>query len=233
MTVEAMIEPQEVHDAPTTEIQEVREELTTEELPIEILSGHQEHTRASLRVMTEAENFATSSGPSVTPDSQEAPRWKEPVNLVTPASFSPKAVDPPARNSPWITAAMSPLGNGTNVSKFFPGIGKMLALPSQKACDVDAFVDDDEDDDDATSLGSYPLYPSSTDTTGDSCDDLEANGNSLPRTPSIRKLEPPLDPNTDPFASRVGKTLAWCNVNMTLVRCVLFDKLVVKEDSLR
>jgi hypothetical protein len=137
------------------------------------------------------------------------------------ASAISSAVDPPARNSSGInTSAMSTLGDGGNASKFFPGIGKILALPSQQACDVDAFVGSntyDENDDAASSMGS------STGTTGVSYryDDFEPNGNSMPSTHSVRKDVPPLDPDTDPFASRVGKTLTWRNVNMTLVRCVL------------
>ena len=46
--------------------------------------------------------------------------------------------------------------------------------------------------------------------------DLEANRASI--TSIIRRIDPPLDPNCDPFAQRVGKKLSWRNVNMTLVR---------------
>jgi ABC-type lipoprotein export system ATPase subunit len=113
-----------------------------------------------------------------------------------------------------------------------PGIGKILAIKSDKACDVDdlyvdekaacdvdAYVDNvdtDTDDDDSY----YPPYPSSTtEATGHSYDDdLEANNNenSQQSPPTVHRIDPPLDSQTDPFAQRVGKKLSWRNVNMTL-----------------
>jgi hypothetical protein len=183
-----------------------------------MIEAHEVREALSLMTRPEAGSVATSSAPSAIPGSRttppddaeasraQVPRAKNTVAPVYPGytSANSRAMDPPTSNSSGIAAART-------ASQMLPGFGKMLALPSQQACDVDAFVDDD----DATSV------VSSTDTTGDLYDDLEANGNSRPRTPSIRKVEPPLDPNTDPFTPRVGKTLSWRNINMTLVRCVL------------
>lgn len=118
-------------------------------------------------------------------------------------------------------------------NQIFPGIGKILALPSQKACDVDAFVehridDNDEevtaddygvdDDDDDYDESSYPIFPSTLTETTVLSDDLETGGLSPMSASSMQRNDYPLDSHTDPFAPRVGKTLLWRNINMTLVR---------------
>jgi hypothetical protein len=126
-----------------------------------------------------------------------------------------------------------------------PGVGKILAINSEqscdvdalyeqekKACDVDAYLDADDTDDDDSEL---PLYSSmenqrcksmtekSTVTMEDNEFDLEANRASI--VSIIRRIDPPLDPHCDPFAQRVGKTLSWRNVNMTLVRLEVLDEI--------
>lgn len=138
--------------------------------------------------------------------------------------------------------------NGNNGSSLYsvqlPGYGKVLALNSEKACDVDvlyeeqkravdvdAFVgidtDDEEDED-------FPVYTSTTKTTCTAIPegivthnadvyDIEANHSpsSLAATSCpIDALS--LDPNSDPFAQRVGKKLTWRNINMTLVGFSIF-----------
>lgn len=168
------------------------------------IASRQSESPPILKVSTEQEKEMTLAR-LVTPDNQE---------LEVTTNQAPLAI-PATKTS--LTSATMPIRHFG--SQILPGIGKMWALPSQEACDVDAFVGkyEEEDGDDLSSVGSYPLYnPSATDiTVGDSCDDLENNGNSLPGT-IIRREEVALDPHTDPFAPRVGKTLVWRNINMTL-----------------
>ena len=143
-------------------------------------------------------------------------------------------------------------GAKTLYSLRLPGVGKVLAINSDnscdvdtlyeqgtKACDVDAFVgnDDNTEDDDDDDDSDLPLYSSPMSTMNGAygtsgyinsnnihkngtfrdheLDDLEANRASS--TSIIRRIDPPLDPHCDPFAQRVGKKLTWQNVNMTLV----------------
>lgn len=149
-----------------------------------------------------------------------------------------------------ITTSMQPLppasnqniganGAKTLYSLRLPGVGKVLAINSnhscdvdtlyeqeKKACDVDAFVgkeDDDNTDDDDSDL---PLYTSTANTMNGNNhvvfnhDELDLEANRASNTSIIRRIDPPLDPNCDPFAQRVGKKLSWRNINMTLVRFI-------------
>jgi hypothetical protein len=140
------------------------------------------------------------------------------------------------------TSSASNSYNGSSLySVQLPGFGKVLAVNSEKSCDldvlyeeqkraidVDAFVDADTDDEEEEH--DFPLYPSNLAKVEDSIPegifaqnntsmyDIEAN-----HTPSSMAMETlamdalSLDPNSDPFAQRVGKKLSWRNVNMTLV----------------
>jgi hypothetical protein len=129
----------------------------------------------------------------------------------------PRSVDPPA-------------GRLALSQQIFPGIGKVFALPSQLACDVDAYVgsvrrdpnneEADVGDNDDYDIYNYPTFPSNVTATTGFSDDLEANASLASPSNSLGPRETPtapLDANTDPFAPRVGKTLLWRNVNMTLV----------------
>lgn len=109
-------------------------------------------------------------------------------------------------------------------------INKMLVLPARDLYDVDAYVDKefgDDSDDDNSMFQKCPRYPplESTDVSesGESSrNDLEHNNF---RSGVIRgqgfAQGITLDPETDPFAPRAGKTLLWRNVNMTLVRTII------------
>jgi hypothetical protein len=143
-------------------------------------------------------------------------------------------------------------GTKTLYSLRLPGVGKVLAINSDhscdvdtlyeqgtKACDVDAFVGNEDNTDDDDDDSDLPLYTStvtatmmnggagqshaSTFNSNDEDDefDLEANRRSI--TSIIRRIDPPLDPHCDPFAHRVGKKLSWRNVNMNLV-CAVVSK---------
>ena len=119
-----------------------------------------------------------------------------PSSASTVASYA--STDPPAWNA------------SSARTRIVPGIGKVLGFPTQDACDVDAFVEKGNDDDDVDG------FTATTNSIG-LFDDLESNGQRVPRKLSVRVIEPPLDPSVDPFTPRVGKTLVWRNVNMTLV----------------
>ena len=132
--------------------------------------------------------------------------------------------------------------NGNSLySVQLPGFGKVLALNSEKSCDVDilyeeqkkamdvdAFVgvdtDDEEDQD-------FPVYTSTTAKAMESIpegifassknvyiDDIEANYIPSSLVVDSRPMDALDHPNSDPFAQRMGKKLSWRNVNMTLVR---------------
>ena len=81
----------------------------------------------------------------------------------------------------------------------------------KKAFDVDAFVgnEDNTDDDDDSDL---PLYRSPTTKRNGipvaNNDDFDLEANRASTTAIIRRIEPPLDPQCDPFAHRVGKKLS-------------------------
>jgi hypothetical protein len=190
----------------------------------------------------------TPEGPLVTSNSQDtASTTKEdsefsPVaspEQVSVAETSPtpfafegncsSVLKPPTLNPVVVTTAGGIRGE-TIYSLRLPGVGKILALKSEQACDVDdlyeenrvacdvdAYVDEMTDDDDSESA--YPTYTSSnTEATGFSHeDDLEGGNHASAAT--VRRIDPPLDSHSDPFAQRVGKKLSWYNVNMTLVRC--------------
>jgi hypothetical protein len=96
---------------------------------------------------------------------------------------------------------------------FLPGIGKVLATPSQNPCDVDAYMGQafPADSDTSSDYGSPGGHSMAS---GDTVD-LES---SSPVSDKGRRQEIVLDPNSDPFTPRAGKTLTWKNVNMTLVR---------------
>jgi hypothetical protein len=74
------------------------------------------------------------------------------------------------------------------------GIGKIFALPSQEACDVDKYMD-------ASSIGDDPCMAY----------DVKSNVKPLPKSllPNQKGERTLLDPNMDPFAVCVGKTLMW------------------------
>lgn len=137
--------------------------------------------------------------------------WAESETVAESQSVQTRSIDPPA-------------GMDNSFAPMLPD------GPSEQACDVDAFLDgrdaafEDDPDDDDDGEGSYPRFPSSTtESTGYTAEDLEAHGNALPRAAAMaaaRRRDPQFDPRTDPFAPRVGKTLAWRNVNMTLVRSI-------------
>jgi hypothetical protein len=144
-----------------------------------------------------------------------SPEVASPVVPTLPPPVKPKSIDPPA---------------GRLKQQIFPGIGKVFALPSQLACDVDAYVggvrrdpsneEADDGDNDEYDIYSYPTFPSNVTTSTGFSDDVEANASLASPSHSSGPREaptPPLDANTDPFAPRVGKTLLWRNVNMTLV----------------
>jgi hypothetical protein len=135
-----------------------------------------------------------------------SPEVASPIVTTLPLADKPKSVDPPA-------------GRLAFYPQIFPGIGKVFALPSHLACDVDAFVDgvrrDPSNDGEHKEYEAhtYSSFPSTVTTSTGFSDDLEANAS----TASSLEGSAPLDANTDPFAPRVGKTLVWRNVNMTLV----------------
>jgi hypothetical protein len=187
-------------------------------------------------------NPKTPEGPLVTSNSQDTASTQEDSEFSpasspeqvgaaepTPALFDDhrSAVVKPTTLNPVVVTKAGGSRGETIYSLRLPGVGKILALKSEQACDVDdlyeenrvacdvdAYVDEMTDDDDSESV--YPTYTSSsTEATGFSNeDDLEAGNHS-----AVRRIDPPLDTHSDPFAQRVGKKLSWYNVNMTLVRC--------------
>jgi hypothetical protein len=76
-----------------------------------------------------------------------------------------------------------------------PGIGKIFSVPSEQACNSDEFVSEAD-------LEQVNHLHGSAQTVATKSDDSSLTS---------------LDPHTDPFAKREGKTLMWRNVNMTLV----------------
>jgi ABC-type multidrug transport system ATPase subunit len=79
-----------------------------------------------------------------------------------------------------------------------PGIGKIFSVPSEKACSSDEFVPGADLEQVNHLLGSAQTVTTKSDDS------------------SLTSL----DPHTDPFAKREGKTLMWRNVNMTLVSSI-------------
>jgi hypothetical protein len=159
-----------------------------------------------------------------------SPEEASPIDPSLSLADKPKSVDPPA-------------GRLALSQRIFPGIGKVFALPSELACDVDAYVgggaggvrrdpsneEDDDGDHDDYDIHNYPTFPSNVTASTGFSDDLEANASSASPNHSLGHHQaptPPLDANTDPFAPRVGKTLLWRNVNMTLVSCCCPASLV-------
>jgi hypothetical protein len=108
---------------------------------------------------------------------------------------------------------------------------------------VDEFMDDNNDDDTSNMGNMYRrngngMSPSGITTaytedtfgvessggTHQSYDQLQKSGANKDRV---------LNPHTNPFAPRVGETLVWCNVNMTLLSCWLVCVCMLKTDKWR
>jgi hypothetical protein len=117
------------------------------------------------------------------------------------------------------------------------GIGRMLTYDGTDLHDVDAFMDDDDDTSDTDSVGDYAnmyrrnngsaLDPPgiATSYTNDTAD-MESGGGTPRSNDQLQENgdttnDGALDVQTDPFAPRVGKTLVWRNINMTLVSLLL------------
>jgi hypothetical protein len=134
--------------------------------------------------------------------------------------------------------------NGSSLySMQLPGFGRVLAVNTRKSCDVDilyeeqkkavdvdAFVDVDTDEEEEEEEQDLPMYQSKTKESipegilahcnfNGGYDDIEAPSSLDLESCTMDKLST-LDPNSDPFAQRVGKKLSWRKVNMTLVRLV-------------
>ena len=118
------------------------------------------------------------------------------------------------------------------------GYGKVLALNSEKSCDVDilydeqkravdvdAFVGIDTDDEENEDFPVYtpktktcPAIPEGIVARMTDAYDIEANHSPSSLDDVCHPIDTlSLDSNSDPFAQRVGKKLTWRNVNMTLV----------------
>lgn len=183
---------------------------------------------SALTVFTESAASASSVVvQSVTPDSKDEAVVIADAAPVAPSGEQEAAVAHRVTHQATVNSSAIDPPEG-RAHQIFPGIGKIFALPSHSACDVDAFVQNDEDSsaftEETDEENSYPMFVSMTDATDDSNDDAEETlqRKKPSRTPSARVSEAPLDSYTDPFAPRVGKTLLWRNVNMTLVR-LLFN----------
>jgi hypothetical protein len=239
--------PKESHDGSilTTPLSNVTASTSNDESLDESPSDSSEAPDPTEAIVTEV-----SEGPSrtiiATTGSEPTPQMDN-KNLTGSDSIStepPPVVLPPALSKQNTTNENHGIDAKTLYSLRLPGVGKVLAINTvhscdidtlyeqgKKACDVDAFVgnDDNTDDDDSD----LPLYSSTIRNGGmghchhrnDNDDDdeeeefdIEANRASI--TSIIRRIDPPLDPHCDPFAHRVGKKLSWRNVNMTLV-CVV------------
>jgi hypothetical protein len=134
------------------------------------------------------------------------------------------------------------------------GIHKMLVVPGHDLYDVDACIDqefgeDDSDDDSVYRQGGLQYNASTDSTEAESMnideekqqheqkniqqkDMRESNGQDnkgciiQPSAAEVAVIS--LDPDTDPFAPRSGKTLLWRNVNMTLV-CIFYRRYNVRS----
>lgn len=103
------------------------------------------------------------------------------------------------------------------ISGMSGAISKMLVVPANDLYDVDAYIEgefgsdiDDENDE----------YRSIFARNTDSMTDLDqGKSRACGHTDNNKEFEATisLDPETDPFAPRAGKTLSWRGVNMTLV----------------
>jgi hypothetical protein len=120
------------------------------------------------------------------------------------------------------------MDDGTNMELTIAGltgvIKKMLTNPANELFDVDAYIDDEFGSDDEMMFGSNAKsIDHHTITTVQTDETTDASGGSLTPSSDIEECRcrqsstESLDPKTDPFAPRVGKTLVWRDVNMTLV----------------
>lgn len=100
-------------------------------------------------------------------------------------------------------------------------ISKMLLNPANELFDFDDYIDEEFGSDyefDTTGCKStehHTIVTTQTDETTDASSGCETPNSDIEesRQSSIETL----DPRTDPFAPRIGKTLLWRNINMTLV----------------